>query len=108
MSKPPKNDGGESPSNEPYIADSGRCRIIAPCKLTCVDTSEDSSTFGGYIGVTFEVGEVHAFDRLGWKNKDDSHSYGFVLRTGDGDAYLMPYLFEQYCEIVRERIGLKK
>jgi hypothetical protein len=24
---------------------------------------------------------------------------GFVVRTGDGDAYLMPHLFERYCEV---------
>lgn len=92
-------DGGENHENETYVAYSGRCRIKATCELLCV--APDTS--GAYILVTFEAGEEHQYDRLQWRNKDGSHSGGFVLRTGDGDAHLMGYLFERACEVIGER-----
>ena len=92
-------DGGEGHAGETYVASSGRCRFITAAvgddRLTCVCPAT-----GGYIGVDFAAGEEHAFDRLQWRNKNGSHGYGFVVRTGDGDAHLMPHLFERYCEVV--------
>lgn len=94
-------DGGENHENETYVAYSGRCRIKATCQLLCVAVAPD--TCGAYILVTFEAGEEHQYDRLQWRNKDGLHSGGFVLRTGDGDAHLMGYLFERACEVVGEQ-----
>jgi hypothetical protein len=89
-------DGGELAPNEVYPVESGRCRIRLASTLTCVAPPPDH----GYIGVEFEAGEEHAYDRLQWKNKGGSMGTGFVVRTGDGDAYLMPHLFERYCEVI--------
>lgn len=88
-------DGGEALASETQIAESGRCRIRQACRLTCVQPETNA-----LIGVDFEAGEEHAFDRLGWKCKGGSLGTGYVVRTGDGDAYLMPHLFERYCEVV--------
>lgn len=93
-------DGGELNPGETYIAYSGHCRITRAShagtegKLLCVAPDH------GYVLVAFETGEEHAYDRVQWKNKDGSHSGGFVIRTADGDAHLMPHLFEQVCEVI--------
>ncbi len=97
-------DGGENHGDETYIAYSGRCRILASCSLICVEPPPDSLA---YIVVTFEAGEEHAYDRMQWRNKDGSHGGGFVVRTGDGDAHLMPYLFERVCEVIGGRPRVK-
>lgn len=89
-------DGGELHAGETYVASSGRCRFIATTRLDwCV-----CPVTKGYIGVDFAAGEEHAFERLEWKNKNRSTGFGFVVRTADGDAYLMPHLFERYCEVM--------
>lgn len=97
-------DGGEYQPGETYVAHSGRCRIKATCQLLCVEPPPNSLA---YILVTFEAGEEHVYDRLQWKNKDGTPGGGFVVRTGDGDAHLMGYLFERACEVIGERPRVK-
>jgi hypothetical protein len=87
------------PPVKPTSASSGRCRIIQAGRLTCV--SPDNAL----IGVEFEPGEEHEFDCLNWKNKSGAQGVGYVVRTGDGDAYLMPHLFERSCEIIEDTAG---
>lgn len=101
------SEAGENHAGETYVAYSGRCRIKAACQLTCVAVPPDADAggehiAGAYIGVAFQAGEEHVYDRLQWRNKDGSPGGGFVVRTGDGDAHLMGYLFERFCEVVRE------
>jgi hypothetical protein len=98
-------DGGEGHADNPAVVASGRCRITRaeyagqPDKLLCVAPDQ------AYKLVDFAPGEEHRYDRLTWRNKNGTPGYGFVIRTDDGDAYLMPHLFAQYCEDLTGQAG---
>lgn len=88
-------DSGELLSSDyTYTPQKGfHAEIIIDCVLNCVDLKTNA-----YVGVAFQRGEKHKFDLMEWQNKDGSRCHGFVLRTGKGDAYLMPHLFDRYCK----------
>jgi hypothetical protein len=93
---------GELAPASVVIVYTGRCRIVVTGQLLCV-APPDGSQANAYVLVEFEAGEEHGFDCVQWVNKNNSIGTGFVVRTGDGDAHLMPHLFERVAVVLEEQ-----